>query len=198
MDNNFRDLEFLYEIGSLRNTQRNWRQQLGLNCANDLEHNMRVIFIAMILAKRINQPIDEKKLLLMAFVHDLSETRVSDLNYVNKVYVTADEAAAAHDLFKETSLSDLEQILIEFDKRECLEAKIVKDADNLDVDLELKELEEQGSLLVKKWASIRQKVRDEKLYTEEAKKLWDEIQVSDPADWHLKTNKFLKISEAGR
>lgn len=196
--NSSRDIEFLYEIGSLRNLQRGWRQHFGLDCANDLEHTMRVVFLSMILAKRINQPTDEKKLLLMALVHDLAETRVSDLGYVQKVYVKTDEAIAAHDLFEQTSLADLEQILKEFEKKNCLEAKIVKDADNLDVDLEIKELEEKGSRLAGKWSVLRKKVRDEKLYTQEAKNLWDEIQNSDPADWHLKTNKWLKIEGAGK
>ena len=62
---------------------------------------------------------------------------------------------------------------------DALEAKIVKDADNLEVDIELKELEERGSQLPKKWQAVRRMVRDEKLYTQSAKELWDEIQKAD-------------------
>ncbi|MBI4993070.1 MAG: hypothetical protein HZC26_02960 [Candidatus Magasanikbacteria bacterium] len=79
-----------------------------------------------------------------------------------------------------------------------MEAKIVKDADNLDVDVELREMAERGSKLPEKWQKFRRFVRDEKLYTASAKKLLDEIQDSDPADWHLSNNKWLKIPNAGR
>ena len=47
------------------------------------------------------------------------------------------------------------------------------------MDIELKELEERGSQLPKKWQAVRRMVRDEKLYTQSAKELWDEIQKAD-------------------
>lgn len=194
-----RDLEFLYEIGSLRNMQRGWRQHLGVDCANDLEHTMRVVFLALILARRIGG-CDENKIIKMALTHDLCETRTSDLSYVQKVYVSMDEARATKDMFAGTLLEDYADLVAEWEKRESLEAKIVKDADNLDVDMELMELDEQGHKLPTKWvtASNRVKVRNEKLYTEEAKKLWDEIHSSDPASWHMGTNKWKTDPTAGK
>lgn len=185
MNNNLRDLEFLYEIGSLRNIPRGWKQYVGLDCASDLEHTMRVVFLALILARRQEQKIDESKLILMALVHDLAETRTSDLNYVQKDYVEIKEKEAVKDLLIGTSLQNLEAVFEEFEKRESLEAKLVKDADNLDIDLELKELAERGSLVPKKWENLRQLVCDNKLYTETAKKMYDEIKQSDPAAWQL-------------
>lgn len=194
---NPRDIEFLYELGSLRNMQRGWRQHLGVDCANDLEHTMRVVFLALILARRAGG-VDENKILKMALVHDLCETRISDLSYVQKVYVTADEARAVQDTLAGTSLADFEDVLREFEARETLEAKIVKDADNLDLDFELKELEERGHRAPEKWKMFRHQVRNEKLYTPAAKDLWDEMQDKDPADWHLKTNKWIKLANAGK
>ena len=110
----------------------------------------------------------------------------------------ADEERAAHDLFYETVVSEFEDVLKEYEARGSLEAKIVKDADNLDIDLEMKELEERGSKLPKKWGMNRERVRNEKLYTETAKKMWDDIQGSDPAAWHLYSNKWFKIPNAGK
>lgn len=193
-----RDIEFLYEIGSLRNVQRGWRQHLGVDCANDLEHSMRVVFIALLLARRIGG-LDEDKVLKMALVHDLCETRTSDLSYMQKVYAKLDEERAVHDLFAGTSLQPYENFVAEFERRETLEAKVVKDADNLDVDMELKEMEERGHQLPGKWKETNRRiVRDQKLYTDEAKKLWDEIWESDPASWHITSNKFYKVPEAGK
>lgn len=193
-----RDLEFLYELGTLRNMPRGWRQHLANDCASDLEHTMRVAWLAMLLG-RMEGGVDENMILKMALVHDLAETRTSDLSYVQKVYVKADEEHAIHDMFAGTVFEDWVPNVVEvFEKRETLEAKIVKDADNLDIDLELKEMEEQGSQLPKKWQWSREMIRREKLYTDSARKIWDEIQTSDPSSWHLTANKWLKIPGAGR
>ncbi len=196
---NQRDIEFLYEIGSLRNVQRGWRQHLAKDCANDLEHTYRVIWIALMLARK-EGVTDENKVIKMALVHDLAEARTSDLSYVQKVYVKADEDKAAHDTFDGTSVNDFySEILSEFEKRDSLEAKIVKDADNLDAQIELKELEETGSKIATKWmATFRKLVRKEKLYTRAAKDLWDALDEADVADWHMKANKWLKIPGAGK
>ena len=193
-----RDIDFLYELGSLRNVPRGWRQHLGFDVASDLEHTYRLIWLALIIS-RMEKQGDENTIIKMALVHDVAETRTSDLSYVQKVYVKADEKKAADDMFKDTIVSDYRKIIDEYEKRDSIEAKIVKDADNLDIDLELKEIEELGSKLPGKWReNNRRFVRDEKLYTESAKKLWDEIQESDPSNWHRNMNKWITDPTAGR
>ena len=195
---NKRDLEFLYEIGTLRNIDRAWKQIMATDVASDSEHTFRVVFLALLIA-RAEKVKDEEKIIKMALVHDLAEARTNDHHYVHSVYIKADEKKAADDIFAGTSLGDLNiGILREFEERKSLESKIVKDADNLDVDLELREMDERGLKLPKKFFKFRKLVRDEKLYTKTAKKLWDMIQKSDPADWHLKANKFIKIPTAGK
>lgn len=193
-----KDIDFLYEIGSLRNVQRGWRQHLGVDVANVLEHSFRVMMIALILAR--NEKVkDEEKIMKMVLIHDMAETRTSDLSYVQKVYVKADEEKSAKELFENTALQSLEEtVLKEYEERKSVESKIVKDADNLDVDIELKELETRGHTLPKKWKVMRKKVRDEKLYTKSAKKMWDLIQKSDSEDWHMVINKWVKIPSAGK
>lgn len=193
---NPRDIEFLFEVGSLRNMDRGWRQHLATDCANDLEHTVRVAWLALILARREGAG-DEATILKMALAHDICETRVSDLSYMQKVYVTADEARAVHDTFDGTTVSAYEKIVEDFERRDTIEAKLVKDADNLDVDLELKELAERGHALPAQWKETREKVRDEKLYTQAAKDFWDELQAANPADWHLRSNKCYKVPSAG-
>ncbi len=191
-----RDLELLFEIGSLRNVNRGWIQHLGTDVASDLEHTMRVVFLALIIARH-EKVINEEKIIKMALVHDLAETRVSDHSYIQKVYVEADEEKAVHDTFTGTSLVDFIDVNKDFESRKSIEAKIVKDADNLDVELELRELEERGHKLTTKWKHTRRIVRTEKLYTKTAKKMWDAMQKADPADWHLFSNKYFKIPNAG-
>ncbi len=192
-----RDIEFLYEIGTLRNFDRQWEQHFGMKCANNLEHTFRVVFLALMLARKEGIK-NEEKVMKMALVHDLPETRTGDLGYVQKVYAHADEDRAAADLFAHTTFADLHtQTLREYELRKSPEAKVVKDADNLDVDLELKELEERGSLLPAKLKRNRRMVRDKKLYTKSAKEFWDAVQKSNVASWHLLANKWHKIPSAG-
>ncbi|MCK4540207.1 HD domain-containing protein [Candidatus Parcubacteria bacterium] len=196
-NHNKRNIDFLFEIGTLKNVQRGWRQHLDMDCATVLEHTMRVIWIALIISRMENAG-DENKIIRMAMVHDLPETRTSDLGYMQKIYVKADDALAANDLFSNTILKDFyDNEFRNYEDRNCVESKIVKDADNLDVDIELKEFEERGSKLPKKWKDIRKMVRDKKLYTNSAKELWDLLQKVDVSDWHLKANKWIKMPEAG-
>lgn len=192
-----RDLEFLFEIGSLRNVQRLWRQHFGMDVANDLEHTIRVVWLALIIA-RMEKIVDEEKVLKMALIHDIAETRTSDHAHVHKSYVRSDERRAAHDIFSGTTVQDFEKLLNEYRSRESHEAKIVKDADNLDVDFELRELAEKGSKLPEKWIPGRRTIRDKKLYTKSAKKTWDLLQKSDSASWHISANKWLQSPRAGR
>lgn len=196
-----RDIEFLYEIATMRNIQRGWRQHLGTDCANVLDHTIRVQWLALILARMESGPdkkVDEEKVLKMALLHDAPETRTSDLSYVQKVYADEKEDKAAHDMFEGTIMTDFySDIFKEYNERQTLEAKIVKDADNLDVDMELYELAERGSQLPGKWKSHRQLIRDEKLYTDSAKKIWDNLSKIDVGQWHLNANKWLHIPSAG-
>lgn len=181
-----RDLEFLYELGSMRHVQRAWRQHLATDCANDLEHTLRVLWIALAIARR-EQVGNEEKIMKMALIHDIAETRVSDLSHLQKQYVQTNEERAIHDLFLGTSFADFVSVAKEYKKRKCIEAKIVKDADHLDIDIELKELEERGHAIPKKWKANRTFVRKQKFATKTARRLWDQIQKSDPSSWYFAT-----------
>lgn len=193
-----RNIEFLYEVGSLRNLPRAWRQTLGVDCANDLEHTVRVMWLALILGRRAGVK-DEGRLLKMAMAHDIAETRTGDTNYVFAVYTKTDEDRAEQDTFAGTSLTDfVTDILHEYKARRTLTAKVVKDADNLDIDLEIRELQQRGSALPAKWHNFRRLVRQKKLYTDAAKELWDALDKVDVADWHLTANKWLKHPDAGK
>lgn len=193
-----KDIELLFEIGMVRNIERAWKQVLMTDVANDAEHVFRVIFIALILA-RAEGVKNEEKIIKMALVHDIAETRTNDHHYVQSVYIKRDEEGATQDMFEGSILENLNsEYLKEYRERKTIEAKIVKDADNLDVDIELKEVEERGHNLPKKWKTSRKLILDEKLYTKSAKKLWKMLQTSDPADWHMKANKWIRVPEAGK
>lgn len=179
-----RDVEFLYEIGCLRHVQRQWRQFLNADFANLSEHTLRVIWIALTIAKH-EKNVDTSKVMKMALVHDLSESRSVDVHYISRQYAERRESQALAATLDSTAVA--EEFLAlwhEYEKRECIEAKIVKDADNLEVDFELQEQSARGITLKDKWASMRKHVAETKLFTKTAKKIWEQLYQTDPHDWH--------------
>ena len=180
-----RDIDFLYEIGTLRYASRTWNQFLNPGCQNLTEHTLRVIWVALVIAKHEGD-VDTDKLIKMALVHDISESRSVDVNYVSRQYADRHEDKAIADTLDGTAVNDeFLPIWEEYERKDCKEAQIVKDADNLDVDLELKELEAMGNKLGTALAPTRARVVETKFYTQTAKDMWNAIQSSNPHHWHI-------------
>lgn len=179
-----RDLDFIFEIGCIRYIDRTWKQFRMPDASNLAEHSFRVAWIALIIAK--NEGIlDTGKIVKLAIAHDIAESRTGDVNYMQREYTVRHEEEGVKDMLQETSLADeFIQLWLEAESKQTIEAKIIKDADNLDVDIELSELETIGYTVRKAWTEGRKTVYETKLYTETAKRLWEEIQKADPHDWH--------------
>jgi putative hydrolase of HD superfamily len=189
-----RDIEFLYEIGTLRFIPRQWKRFLNADFANLAEHHLRVMWLAMIIAKY--EKADVGKVLKMAIAHDIAESRTGDVDYLSRQYVERHEELGFKDMVQDTSLEkELIELQKEYVKRESLEAKIVKDADNLDVDFELAEQEVRGFKLRYAWQSQRAYVGGNKLYTKTAQNIWKKIQKSDPNAWHIKGRNRLNAGD---
>jgi|TARA_R110002074_G_scaffold281947_2_gene453431 putative hydrolases of HD superfamily len=186
MENKKRNIEFLYEIGTIRFIPRIWRQFLNKDFANLSEHIFRVIWTAIIIAKEENADIN--KVIKMALIHDIVESRNSDVHYLSRMYTKRNDVAAIKDILKETSIEDeFLELFYEYEERKSIEAQIVKDADNLDVDFELQEQYVNGIKIKEDFQVMRDRVY-EILFTETAKRMWKEIQNSNPHDWHINGN----------
>lgn len=149
----------------------------------------RVVWIALVIAARESKKVDTDKIIKMAIAHDIAESRTGDVDHISRQYVERHEQEALADMFAGTSLEDeFTQLLDEYEKRESIESKIVKDADNLDVDLELREQQSQGHHMAETLYKQRQFVGANKLYTKTAAAMHAEIYSSrDPNDWHVKS-----------
>lgn len=179
-----REVDFLHEVGTLRLVARTWKQFYTPATENLAEHILRVTWLALTIAK-YEGITNTDKILKMALVHDLSESRSVDVNYVSRLYAERFEAAAIRDTLAGTiHEQELLELWEECEKRETIEAKIIKDADNLEVDLELQELAAMGYTIKQALDETRAQVGASKLYTETAKKLWQQIRQSDPHHWH--------------
>jgi len=175
-----RDVELLHEVGSLRRVARTWVQFTGAPMANVAEHTLRVAWIAMAIARR--EGADGARCVQLALVHDLAETRTGDVHYLSRTYVERREDDALRDAVAGTSLDeDVRALWDEYHAMASAEARIVKDADNLDCDLELTETPDTA--LIASLAPTRARVRD-KLHTDTARALFDAIYADDPHAWH--------------
>jgi putative hydrolase of HD superfamily len=188
-----RDMELLYEIGTTRHIARTWHQFCGINFANLAEHTLRVMWIALIIAK--HEKADCSKVIQLALVHDLPETRTGDVNYLTRMYVDRKEEIAVEDMLAGTSVKgEIDALWREYKAQESLESWIVKDADNLDCDFELTEQASIGTNFLETLRPTREKVFY-KLHTETAKHLFKALQSSDPHSWHLGSRNRLTVGD---
>ena len=179
------DVDFLFEMGSIRFISRMWQRFLNDDFANLAEHHFRMFWIAMVIAAH-EEKVDTGKLAKLVLVHDIAESRTGDVDYLARQYVVRNEELGIKDMLAGTGFEkEFLTLWEEYESRETLEAKIAKDADNLDVDFELAEQASKGSPLQSDWHENRLFVSQEKLYTTTAKRLFEQLSNSNPHDWHL-------------
>jgi putative hydrolase of HD superfamily len=174
-------VELLFELGTMRHIERTWRQFGGLGLANNAEHSFRVAWLAWMIGSA--EGADVGKVVRIALLHDVPETRTGDVNYLTRMYTKRNDDLAVQDQFGATGVEDEAHALwAEYEARETLEAKVVKDADTIDCDLDLRETRVAGTL-----HDVLHESRlaaSAKLYTETARELFARIYDSEPHAWH--------------
>ncbi len=166
----------------LQKTPRSGFQFLGSGCESVAEHILRTIFIGYALCK-IDQEVDEARVLKLCMVHDLPEARTGDMNYVNKKYVTVDENKAVEELIAPLFFGeDIQKAIAEFNEKKTRESLIAHDADQLALILQLKEYGDLGNKYSKEWILFAVK----RLCTDTAKKLAETIVNTDSSEWWFK------------
>lgn len=176
----------LFEISAFRRIDRMWKQFFGQEVSNDAEHTFRVAWIALTLAQYEEEGVNYEKLLKMALLHDLAESRTGDATSLQKKYTKRKELEAVRDIFSGTvHEKEMTELFEEYEKRKTIESRLVKDADHLDVDLELREMGVKGSPLEKMWSSYRKGEARSHLHTKQAKELQKAIMNANPHGWHL-------------
>ena len=182
-------VNFLFETGMLKKTPRTGYHFLGSGKESVAEHSFRTAIIGYILS--LEEKLDSQKTTLMCLFHDLPEARTGDHNYVNKKYVNIDEDKAVEDLSKDIPFG---QVIIdlarEFNHGETPEAQIARDADQIDLILELKEQQDLGNRYAAEWLYYAEK----RLITESAKKLCGEILKTDSTEWWFKKKDELWVN----
>ncbi len=189
-----RDIEFLFEIGCFRYVQRTWKRFYNPDVANTTEHTFRVMWIAITLAK-YEKNINHEKLLKMAMIHDIPESRTGDVDYVSRLYTARNEKSAGEDIFEGTIHHDALALFEEYEKRESIESKIIKDADTLDVELEIVEQNFRGHAIGSIWNEKRKNQVFTTLTTKTAQKFWVNIHKINPHSWHMNAKNRLNTGD---
>ncbi|MDR1396213.1 MAG: HD domain-containing protein [Desulfarculales bacterium] len=170
-----------FEAGMLKKLRRTGYPFLGSGGESVADHSFRAALLGYHLA--LTQPgADAARVALMLLHHDLPESRTNDLNYVHKQYVQADEnKAGAHQAANLPSRNRdvFLGLLEEFNAQESLEAQLARDADQLDMIVELKEQQDLGNAYARQWLEYVPK----RLLTPAARELAQEILNTDWTEW---------------
>lgn len=174
--------KILFEASLLKRIERTGYSYLGTGKENVASHSFGVVFATYLICKILPQEVDELKALKMAILHDFVEARTGDFNAVNKLYNQADEIKALQDAF--SSLPFGEEVLIlfnEYRKNETLEAKIVHDADTLDLIVQLKEQKDLNNPFAERWINYAKR----RLQLKETKELVEALLETEWCSWWL-------------
>lgn len=170
---------FLFEVGMLAKTPRSGFHFLGTGEQSVAEHVNRTAFIGYTLAQ-MDGTVDTLKILKMCLFHDLSETRISDLNHIHQKYVERKEHSAIQDITDSVPFGkDMFDTLSEYEKRESKESIIVKDSDGLEWILALKEEIDTGNSRAADWIGFA----IGRLKTPQAKEIAEAVMNTDSNDW---------------
>ena len=174
--------DLLFEAKFLKEIPRSGFPYLGDGRESVAEHSFMVIFIAYVMSK-MEPTADGERMQTMCLIHDLPEARIGDLNTVHKKYVQADEKQAVADLSEGVPFGqEMTELIDEFNEGRSLEARLAKDADQIALVLELKDLIDRGY----RPAEIWMKYVVPRIRTDVGKKILARIQQTERDAWWLK------------
>jgi putative hydrolase of HD superfamily len=107
------------------------------------DHSFCVAMLAMILGDALD--LDTGKMMRMALLHDLTESKLGDIHYESRTYlgdsaISTAEEKAAHDLLPQDYL----QLWDEFQQKKSKEAQVVSACDKLELYFQALRYEKRG------------------------------------------------------
>ena len=145
-------IRLFLEIGKLKRLPRmGWLLRGVSNAESVADHSFRVAFITLLLADELKGrgvDIDVEKALRIALLHDLGESRITDLPLEAQRYIDKKKAEkkAVMELLLEIGNKSLEyfKLFEEYEEESSLEGRLVKFADKLEMILQAYEYEKAG------------------------------------------------------
>jgi putative hydrolases of HD superfamily len=171
--------DFFFEVGQLSATPRRGFSLLGTGPQNVAEHSYRTAMIGFVLA-RCQPEVNPFRVAWLCLIHDLPETRITDLDYLAKHYLKVDAKRALADQVADLPGGrDIAQAWAEYDQADSVEAVIAHDADLLELLVTLREQESRGQIRASDW--LERTV--ERMQTPTAKSIAEAIIGGDPCHW---------------
>lgn len=134
----------LFEARMLKEIPRSGFHFLGAGRESVAEHVYTATFVAYVMSQ-LQPETDALKLISLCLVHDLPEARIGDLNSVQKAYVRAEEKRAIDDALHGLAFaSHIRNLIEEYHAGTSVEARLARDADQIALILELKDLHDIG------------------------------------------------------
>jgi len=127
-----RAIDFLLEANALERVPRTGFVMSGVDSPENVAaHTAGVAVAAMLIADRMEAPVDRGRMLAMALLHDIGESRTGDVALIEKTDADrAVEARAVADML-DGMPAEYTAVLAEYDAQETVESRIVKAADKL-------------------------------------------------------------------
>lgn len=171
------------EVGKLKRLPRmGWLLRGVPNPESVADHSFRVAFITLLLADELKKrgvDTDVEKALKIALLHDLGESKITDLPLGAQRYIDKKKAEkkAVMELLLEVGNKSLEyfKLFEEYEEESSLEGRLVKFADKLEMVLQAYEYEKAGfSNLEEFWSALEYLKKSE--FYEYFRELIDEVE----------------------
>lgn len=174
--------DFAYEMGLLKRYPRTGWLVAGVREPESIaDHSFRAAALASVLAAM--EGADPQRAALLSLFHDSQETRLTDIPYLAKRYVTRapnGEVTEGQTRGLPEPVADMVRgAVAEYEQKASPEARCARDADKLDCLLQAVEYREQGNENVQPWIDSSLAA----LRTASAKRLADEALSRRSLDW---------------
>ncbi|MBF6056697.1 HAD family hydrolase [Streptomyces eurocidicus] len=175
-------VSYLMEMGALKRMKRSGWWIAGVKDPETIaEHSFRTAVIGSVLA--MMEGADPARVALLCTFHDTQETRVGDIPWIGRRYltaakneaVTADQVSQAHPAVA----AGVQAIVDEYETGDSLEVMVARDADKLECMIQGLEYLEQGYSNAREWVDTTRA----KLKTQSAITLADAAQSMSSLEW---------------
>jgi putative hydrolase of HD superfamily len=172
----------LYEFGLLKRYKRTGWLVAGVRDPESVaEHSFRTAIIAGMIAKL--EGGNPERAAFMALFHDTQETRITDIPYIGKRYLTAasnEQVTADQVRGVPGPVADMvRDAVAEYEEKASVEAVCARDADKLECLIQAVEYREQGRHNVQGWIDSSLAA----ITTTTGKRLAEEVLRTGTLDW---------------
>jgi len=141
-----RAVDFLIEANALERVPRAGFVMSGVEDPEDVAaHTAGMGIACLLIADRMEEPVDRGRLLTMALIHDIGESRTGDVPLVEKTNAHDEAEARAAAAILDGLPRCYAELLAEYKAQRTVESRIVKAADKLQMMAKVLAYEAEGN-----------------------------------------------------